>query len=31
MLRENELYGWLEDTLIAIDRFQEASNLFLNR
>ena len=30
MIRENELHGWLEEALIAIERFQEASNLFLN-
>ena len=31
MLQVNELHGWLEEALIAIERFQEASNLFLNR
>ena len=31
MLQENELHSWLEEALIAIERFQEASNLFLNR
>ena len=32
MVQENELHGWLEEPLIAIERFQqEASNVFLNR
>ena len=31
MLRENELHGWLEEVLSAIERFQEPSKLFLNR
>ena len=31
MLQESELNGWLEEPLIAIERFQEPSNLFLNR
>ena len=25
MLHENELHGWVEEALIAIERFQEAS------
>ena len=29
MLQENELHGWLEEALIAIERFQEARNYFL--
>ena len=28
---ENELHGWLDEALIAIKRFQEASNVFSNR
>ena len=29
MLKENELQGWLEEALIAIERFQKATNSFL--
>ena len=31
MPQESELHGWLEEALIAIERFQEASNVFLHR
>ena len=31
MVQENDLHGWLEEALIAIERFQEASKVFLNR